>query len=373
MNGKRTWLWITGGLLLLFILAVLLSSAQPKTYSDYLSTSPSPTGVKGLYSYMKQEETEVSRWQSEPHALPKLKEQGLLVMIQPYYTLTQKEQMEYQDWMESGGVIWLANQDPAGFFHVKTKPVLPGEGKTTLHNKDDRTFQAEVSSKVRLKPNKKDDILYSDKQGAVAVKQSVGKGALIVSLSPNWFTNGAILKNDHTALISSVMNTADADTILFDEYVHGNSHIPSLFTLYPKWMLVFILQAIAITILWLWMKGKRFGPVVTPREETVRFGDERLQALAAWYVKGGFYKESLSIQEEYVRKLMHDRWGISVNMDWEDVRSYMEQKFPNEEFRTWKHRIEKVISLKKENHVTKNEYLDVSRLLDEIQKEVQTS
>ena len=78
-------------------------------------------------------------------------------------------------------------------------------------------------------------LLYGENERAVALKRTFGKGQLIVANTPEWMTNGNILKDDHLPLLLtllkevmqepfSLMNTFMASRALLD----GN--------VYPKWL-----------------------------------------------------------------------------------------------------------------------------------------
>src|SRR5690606_22417663 len=95
-----------------------------------------------------------------------------------------------------------------------------------------------------------------------------------------------------------------------DEYSHQSSQLANVTEIYPKWLLVLGLQLIILTLLWLLYRGKRFGPIRTPRESYVRFSDEHITSLAAWYEKGKLYNDSLKTQADYVKMLLREKWGI---------------------------------------------------------------
>ncbi|UOQ45030.1 DUF4350 domain-containing protein [Halobacillus salinarum] len=367
-RNKRAWIGLSITLIAVILLGMALSYSKPKDYADYLSTSPAPSGVKAFFTYL-QKEHETSRWRSTPDRLPK-ERQDLLLMIEPSYSLDEEAMEEYTQWMESGGTIWLASNSPTGFFGIKEKPV-ESTSFPVIKNEAGDTMNGDVPARTRLVTNDQDQVLYKDQSGVIALKRNVGKGALIVSLSPGWLTNREILKKDHLQLAGGMLNETNAQDLLFDEFIHGKERKLTFLKLYPKWLLALVFQAFLLGLLWIWMKGKRYGPVFNPREETVRFGDERLRALAAWYVKGGFYEESLSIQEDYVRSLMKDRWGISKTKSWKEVQSLMGDKLPEHKLKKWSHYTKFLDELSGESRVRSKSYLTASKQLEEVRKEVE--
>ncbi|MCA0971302.1 DUF4350 domain-containing protein [Halobacillus litoralis] len=364
-SNKKTWLFIALGLFVLLVGAVLSSSRQPESYPPYLSSSPSPTGVKALYEFASFER-DMSRWRQAPDVLPD-QQQSALFMVEPYYTLTTEESNAYTAWMERGNTIVFMKQNPTGSFGTRSVPAMGQDGPVTVTGFGE-SYRAIVEQTFRLVPGEEDEVLLEDGQGPLAIQRSYGEGKLIVSMNPGWAANGTILNEDHAYLIDQLLKDVDAGRVLFDEYIHGSENVPTVLTIYPKWILVFALQLIILAVLWLWMKGKRFGPVFTPREHTVRLGDERLHALSAWYIRGGFYQESIRIQEEYLRSLLYKRYGIGMKESWQEVRESI-AKFQTEDeqkrWRSYTHGLDDLQSMRK------TDYLKWSKKLDDLRKEVQ--
>lgn len=362
--NKKAWLLIALGLSILLVGATLASLNQPESYSPYLSKSPSPTGTKAFYEFTSHEHN-VGRWSAPPTRLPDRSEKVALFMVGPYYTLSTEEQRHYQQWMEQGNTVVLLKQNPTGLFDIKTEP-LPSANESAKTLVDG--YEAVVEQSFRLMPDTDDDVLLEDSQGALVLERTYGEGRLIVSMNPNWVQNGTILEEDHALLMNELLMAAGAEQVLWDEYIHGQENIPTAFTIYPKWILVVTLQLLLLTILWLWYKGKRFGPIYTPREHTVRLGDERLQALSAWYMRGGFYDESIRIQEEFLRSLIQNRYGIRQHQSWGDILEALAPYQSKEQQERWEAYTK---GLDHRKSIRKTEYLQWSKKLDDLRKEVQ--
>jgi hypothetical protein len=121
----------------------------------------------------------------------------------------------------------------------------------------------------------------------------------------------------------------------------------------------------------LWMLGKRFGPILHPREETVRFSDESIRALAAWHLKGNAYHHSLLTQANYVKYSMQDKWGVPFNKDWKDCDGILYRKWKskdNEEIDLFLHQLTTMLGKEK---ISKQEYLLWSKQLDTLRNEVE--
>ncbi|MED3550403.1 DUF4350 domain-containing protein [Cytobacillus praedii] len=372
---RRPWIWLVILLILFILISYFSFSKQPKPYPNYVSDSPSPTGVKAFYTYLK-DKKEVKKWSHSPEHLPKSGEKNLLLMVEPYF-FPEKEEMEaYLEFMEKGNTILLFHTNPKGMFDIEIEHIDSNTytGEDLVVNDNSGTdYRADLYSPVRLQTNEKDKILLEDEAGVLAIKRSYGKGQLIVSNSPEWIINGSILSADHLPLILSLLNEEENTSLLYDEFVHGAENSSTFLTLYPKWFLLLFLQSALIAILWLMSRGRRFGPIFIPREESVRFSDEGIRALSAWYIRGRRYHESLLFQAEYVKLLLQERWGIPVSKEWKDLSAPLERKWTNIPAHEIKTFINELITILQKENVNKQEYLLWSKKLDRLRKEVEES
>lgn len=365
----KTWIWLSMLLILFLAVSYFSFSPKPKIYPGYVSDSPSPTGVKAFYTYLNKE-MNAKRWNHSPDMLPKRNENQLLIMVEPAF-IPEKEGMEnYVQFMEAGNTILLFQTNPKGMFDVNT---VFTELKPSTHVSDQShaTYRADINSDIRLQKMKKDEPLLVNSEETIALKRTYGKGHLIVAIAPEWMTNDKILKHDHLPLLLYLLNESKAKTYLFDEYIHGGENASSILTVYPMWFLLFVLQGILIMALWLWLKGKRFGPIFIPREESVRFSDEGIQAIAAWYLRGRRYHDSLLIQADYLKLLLQERWQIPYRREWQDLASYFEKKLTRMPASEIKSFLSGLVTILERDKISKQEYLLWSRKLEQLRKEVE--
>jgi hypothetical protein len=369
-SNKQSWILLTVLLVIFVLINYFAFSLNPRQYPQYVSDSPSPTGVKAIYAYLNQE-MKSKRWSGPPEHLPKINRNQLLVMVEP--TIPDKKEMKaYLNFLKAGNTILLLKTNPKGMFDLETEQRKVPKSKTiNVYDLNKKAYKAEINSTVRLIKKTGDQSLLNDKAGSLALKRTFGKGNLIVSLCPNWMTNDQLLKRDHLTLVLKLIGEGHPNTVLFDEYLHGNQSSSNHLMVYPQWFLLMNLQGIFLFILWLWYKGKRFGPISIPREESVRFSDEGIRALSAWYLRGNLYHDSITIQADYVRSLLQERWGIPHSKDWLDLVSWFERKLvqlPTIEIRPLLTGLTQVLEKEK---ISKQEYLLWSRNLDRLRKEVE--
>ncbi|MFE8694866.1 DUF4350 domain-containing protein [Cytobacillus sp. FJAT-53684] len=375
IEKRRTWIWLSVLLILFILLSYFAFSGKPKQYPNYVSNSPSPTGVKAFYTYVK-DKKEVNKWTYSPENLPKGGSEHLLLMIEPFFIPESEEMEAYLDFMEKGNTILLFQNNPKGMFDIEIEHIgsyrFLGED-LTIKDKNGTTYQAGINSQIRLQTIKHDEILLEDKAGVLALKRSYGDGQLIVSNSSDWITNGEILNADHLPLILSLINEEESASLSFDEYIHGAQNSSTFITLYPKWFLLLLLQGVLLAILLLMTQGKRFGPIFIPREESVRFSDEGIRALSAWYLRGRRYHDSLLFQADYIKLLLQERWGIPVSMEWKDLSAPLERKWTNISSKEINAFLAGLISILQKEKISKQEYLLWSKKLDRLRKEVEES
>ncbi len=373
-SGKRTWILLS--ILLLCFLAggYFLQPKQPIAYPAYVSDSPSPTGTKAIYTYLKEEAKSIQRWNKTPQRLD-LKDGGqVLVMVEPLNIPNSEEMKAYEKFMEAGNTILLFQRNPQGMFNLVTDPIIVEEEaeEGVLYGRKDRKYKADISYLNRIQTEQQDSILLYDDAGTIALERPYGKGRLIVSIFPEWMKNEQILKKDHVPLLISLLNETEGLHLLFDEHIHQPKGGEKALTVYPLWFLLFMFQGGILVILWLWYQGKRFGPIYSPREATVRFSDEGIRALAAWYMRGRRYHDSIVIQADYLKFILQEKWHIPYRQEWRSLSLLLERKSKGQ---MGQKEIDSFLSglmdvLHKER-LSKQEYLLWSKKIDRLRKVVE--
>ncbi|MBS4199248.1 DUF4350 domain-containing protein [Bacillus sp. FJAT-49732] len=368
-RNKKTWIWLILLLIIFIFASFIMFSQKPKSYPNYVSDSPSPTGVKALYTYLHQHYETVNRWTHAPTLLNKGAGNQLLIIVEPFFMPTTEEIDEYKEFMNTGNSILLFSKNPEGYFDLKSERLEENLSDKNIKIKDQNgtTYKGKISSSIRLQTNKQDTVLLHDKEGVIAFKRAFGDGHLIISITPEWLTNGQVLSNDNVPLFLSLINEEKGDSILFDEYLHKGENASSIWTVYPNWFLILMLQILVLSVLWLWAKGKRFGPILVPREETVRFSDEGIKALAAWYSRGQRYHESLLIQADYIKQLLQERYHIPSTLEWFELEDLFQRKRLNI---TDIQNLKDIGSILQKDRLTKQEYILWSKRLDRLREEV---
>lgn len=371
--GKGTLLGIAVLLIVFIGIKYIITPDKSDEYPNFVSDSPAPTGVKAFYTYLKNEKKDVGRWSHAPALLSEKSDGQLLIMVEPSFTPDKSTMNNYTSFMETGNTILLLKANPDGMFDLRTEPTITEPGEGELQDKNEATYQAEKLSPFRIRTNDDDNVLFHDDAGVLAMKRSYHDGTLITAVAPNWITNDKILDGDHLELLLSLIHEENQEwkTIYIDEYIHEPKNAASITTLYPDWLLIIAFQIILLAIIWLWYQGKRFGTIVVPREETARFSDERIRALAAWYQRGHLYYDSIQIQADYLKLLLQERWGIPYRKDWTDITEPLERKQTTVSDEDVPSFLSGLTHILRKGSISKQEYLLWSKNLDELRKEVE--
>ncbi len=371
---KRSWIPLLFAIILFIGIGTIILPKKTTPFPPYLTESPSPTGTKAFYSFLEEHNNQVSIWKKPSESLPSLSTPQLMLMIEPSYPFNPMETEDWIQWLEEGNRIWLITDNPTDYFPLETTFYVEEEsikvGTITGMNTMSGSYQGRIETATRLLPDLGDQVLLEDYSGVIALSRKYGKGELMVLLTPNWLTNGAILEHDHVKMILPFIQQNEHGVIWFNEFIHGSTNQPPIVEIYPEWFLLLLAQGIVILLLWLWYKGKRFGSIETPREWIVRFGDERIRAIASWNERGGFYKESLLTQEEYLRHRMQEKWGIPSNLENAKLLDTLRNRLSQEKLKQWRIYWNDFQRVRIATKITPKAYVQWSKRFEEMQKEV---
>lgn len=296
--------------------------------APYLSFSADVDGTKAWKELLSTKQPAVKEWRLDWKHLP-AGASALLVAIQPS-GVTKADREHLLQWVQAGHDAVLFDRNPVGWASWGTIEVSKDSADGT--KEEDPALEDEVirvsqdyllpagavtgivDTPFRLKPDGKGEVLLEDEHGVLAARIPEGSGSITVVLTPNWLQNGTIDQASHFELIWPLF-AKSWDAVWIDETHHGLGTKPGLLAVYPAWLVFASVQLGLALALWLWLRGKRFGPVHTPRAWTVRRGDEGVHAVAAWYERLGARREALAHQQLFLRQLLYLRWGLSPSAD----------------------------------------------------------
>lgn len=324
-------------IVLFFALGYWLAKPKLPDFPPYLSFSADVDGTKAWKELLATKQSAVKEWRLDWKNLPS-DTSMLLVAVQPS-AVTKSDREHLLKWVQAGNDAIIFDREPQGWASWETVRV-DGEaqetrGKLGEQEKQVKQEQQEQKAKVastirvspdymsaegtltgkvetsyRLQPGGSGLALFEDERGVLASRVQEGAGSITMVLTPTWMQNGTIDEASHFELIWPLF-AKSWDAVWVDETHHGYGTKPGLLAVYPAWLVLASAQLGLALLLWLWLRGKRFGPVHTPRAWTVRRGDEGVHAVAAWYERLGYRREALAQQQLFLRQLLYQRWGLS--------------------------------------------------------------
>ncbi|TVX99815.1 DUF4350 domain-containing protein [Cohnella terricola] len=322
LNRNKHVIGLAACVMLFIGLGLMIAKPEPERMAPYVSYSADVDGTKGIIELLEEKRVPIKPWKRSWRELPSGKGHALLV-IEPGGAF-EDEWTKLLEWVGRGNELLLFSHelDEGGAFLTESSSASPGV--TTVMRQEGEEmpeFQAEVGTRQRIVPEDGvSELLIRDSNGMIAARRTYGDGAIIAAVTPEWLTNENVLKHDHFELVWPWMAGDSSRTAMWvDEYHHGYEDSRGFLAAYPAWLVAACAGLAVALLLWLWQRGKRFGPTYTPRAWTVRRGDETLRAVAAWYERRRFKSAALAHQARALRQLLLTRWGLPPEASLEDA------------------------------------------------------
>ncbi|MFF2528798.1 DUF4350 domain-containing protein [Brevibacillus sp. NPDC058079] len=372
MDSLRTYrVGIVVATLLLVIVGWLIVKPTSEPLPPYLASSAQPSGIKAVLVLLEEKGKQVKEWRQPMRFLPTATGQAMLV-VEPE-RLMPEEQIDILDWVSEGNDLILFHSRPEWEdlpFYTEYIRDKENQERNIQGPLVQGKFMGKAETSLRfLEDDDMEPLLYDD-QGILGGRTEVGNGSVTFFLVPEWLTNQKIERLSHFEAIWPYVQ-GDWSVLWVDEYHHGLQEKPGFLAIYPGWLIVACIQLGILLLLYVWWRGKRFGPVYTLREWTVRRGDETLLAVSSWYERRGLAQDALRHREAYMRQLLYDRWGVHQRADRVEIVRYAKTRWTNQEVEKFAHLLERLEQAKNEGRYSPKSLLADSLLLDEITKRLE--
>lgn len=373
MDSLRTYrVGIILAILLLLVCGWLLVKPQGPDFPPYVSVSAEPDGLKALTTLLADKGNRVKEWKQPMRVLPEGVGQAL-VMVEPQ-ALSDKEQTELLEWVKQGNDLIVFEENADAWVGVPFSTFKMEEENVQERNIQgpmlDQRQSGTARTPYRLKNAASLEVLLYDDLGILAGRTQVGEGKVTLFLVPEWLTNQSILQHDHFEAIWPYFQNGWS-VLWMDEYHHGLQEKPGWLAVYPGWLIVGCVQMALSLLLWVWWKGKRFGPVYTLREWTVRRGDETLLAISSWYERRNLSLDALLHRETFLRQLLFDHWGVHRRADRAEIVRLAKTKWSETDVDKIDRLLERIERAKTEKRYTSKRLLEDSILIDDITKRLE--
>src|SRR5690349_18147433 len=318
------------GILLALIVVTIIATLQkgqgPAT--PYLSTSSAPDGALALKLWL--DELGYPAGTTSQTVFEPEKNIKTIFILQPILPISETEWKLIDKWVSNGGLLVLAGDNletQSAAEHFDFSMVFAGDQITetavSFPLLNSPAMTAKIPSQgIRAFTTTRSDFvsLISANGFPLMVSFEQGKGRVILSSTPYFFSNQA-LKNDSNAslILNLIAFSSQKGSVWFDEWHHGfqtgSIQGPS------QWLqhtpgghaLLFIVAVIFLALL---LQGRGFGRPIPLAYEIHRRGPlEHVTAIANLNRKAGHANEVLKQYHHHVKQHLGHRYRIDPSMD----------------------------------------------------------
>lgn len=286
MNKKKWWLGAIA-LIVLSLLFLLITPSQKRS-QDGSTFSRQPSGYGAWYAMQEQQGVKIQRWQKPIASLIENSSQSTGITLLQIYS-----QPEEGRGLTPAEQKWLARGNKIVVLGV-AQPVTAAEFSTT-HATAVGLVKIQSSRRrgtslptlpYQIQPN--EEIVLSDRYGAMIWQESIGKGQLVLVTTPYLGANAYQREPGNFKFLSQLVNPKNQ--IYVDEYLHGYRDAEEIAkSAVGHWItylgqtpiLVITLQMGVILLVFLWGYNQRFGAVVPLTTPVMNNSAEYIQAIAA--------------------------------------------------------------------------------------------
>ena len=274
---------------------------------------------------------------------------GTVFLIDPVVPVGAAEATDLGTWIARGGVLVttevLANLSPALRKLASDMPKPPRnparpkvEGPFTEVPKEAKSlplardvsavfFETKVVFRThRPDPNAAPDVmepLFTDNHGVRIAQWRVGRGRVILLSDSSFLANANIAEGDNAVLSANLIACARAQAttsrVVFNEYHFGAGGFGQgmgvlavmLVTTSPGWA---VLALTAAGILFLFYKGRQFGPRRGFGQQRRRSKLEYVRAVGGTYRAAGAHRLTLRLIYTWFRQQVTNRTGLTVSV-----------------------------------------------------------
>lgn len=322
--------WLGIGILLALVIVTAFAAFQDTDEEQvpYVSTSSQPNGTLALKLWLNElgyKTVESSTLSFSPGVDVKI-----IFMIQPFVTVTPDEWKLLDQWVENGGTLIIAGRNNitnAAMQHFEFRysymPQITEEITPALPLLKSPILETKVRSKIdRGIDGIRTDFtpLMTANGEVVLLSFPQGKGQVILSTTPDIFTNIELKNEDTARLILNLMAfVGEKGTVMFDEWHHGlqSEGIVGI----SQWLQNTpggraILFAVFVVFIALILQGRSFGRYVPLKHEIKRRGPmEHVTAIANLSRKAGHRSEVARQYHNRLKRHLGQRYRLDPSMN----------------------------------------------------------
>jgi len=305
----RNPLVLLGGLFLVLMVGLVLVPPASEAQIPLTVYSAEPSGGKALRLWLEALGHPVTTIEGEKYEVPRATKTVLI--LAPTVGIERDEAAALEQWTRNGGRLVVADRGvrTGGLlrrFGVSVRPlgIVIGTATPTPGGRlDPQIVTLPVKPAVELRLDQAADavpLLVGEQadtepgqeaaQHVLAARVPAGRGELIVLATPDLLSNLSLRAEPNARLALSLVGVNDRGGVAFDEVHHGFGAVRAR-TLYDllldqAWGRTLFLAA-GVVLLFLLVRGRRFGRAVPVFVDRGRFLGELVTSQAALYRAGG--------------------------------------------------------------------------------------
>lgn len=268
--------------------STLVRHAKPSVFSTY---DTGPNGYRALFEVLRAAGVSVQRFEAP---LGTLDPSVRTLVITSYgfedisitHPLDERDAAVLKDFVRNGGRLVAIDSQFAGSSDaapaVGSTVIAQGKGAIALPRDALTDGVQRVDGPVEwIFPftEKRGVPLLANAQGIVAMWYRFGRGDVIAVTSPVLFSNGALRNGDNLRFIYNAV--ANRGVVAFDEYVHGYSVGPTMWSVLPDAVRAAVWIAVAIAVIALIGANVPFAPPFLPQPSDESTSSDYISAIAA--------------------------------------------------------------------------------------------
>lgn len=300
---RRSFPWLLLGAGLAVVLALALFSASAPVASTHSSTSDAADGTAALYRTAAETGHQAVRLRDpSPGAAT-----SLLFVFSPNAAYTAEEALRYRRFVEAGGTLVYASEQPDPFLDRAFGLARLGQPTQYLVAYTPGPFFAgvhEVSGGAQTLPflslfANQVPVLRGPLGEILGLEVHIGRGLLLAFADPLPLCNGYLLRSDNARLIADLLGTAGpGGVVAFDESHHVVAAPPAAAPAPPPtvlpWLLAIVWAAL-VGYIGLALRGRGFGPRIPLAPRQARSTAEYVDAVATLLRRSGGRRQAADL------------------------------------------------------------------------------
>lgn len=317
---------LLGSLVAIAILSAISVLNAPTPNPPSLSIrSDKPDGAMALQRWMQRSGYPVQEVLSLSRQLDDL---DVLFILQPIITYSDGDRRLLYDWVAEGNTLvvtgspFAVNQLISPYdieldYSVLDTDALSAAAPTLIRPEFDQADVEFVYPISTERPDAVPHLFLSNLPVLMSVREQ--EGEIWVSGSPVSFTNVGIADEGNASIIANILTNLPPHSVIgFDEAAHGFGDEDALD--FNGWLLGTppgwgILLTVAITMLYLALRGRQFGRAVPlPDDRLRRESGEYIRAMATLFRRSGQRSEMLKHYDQQLRRRLSERHALDPKL-----------------------------------------------------------